>query len=387
MKKNVSYIFSYIISFIIAIRMTVLVNINIISKIISLFFLISSVVLIYGARKINKNKFLKENFLIVIYIGIRFFSILVLSEKIFNLKTLFYEIYFLIIIFCLLKRGRDNKKNVLLILIIFNIYFNILTIIIGVLGNKEYLTTVYGNTNTIGNYTCLCILIYVTFFSRKIKKSINYIYIIFSTLMILLSQSRTPIIIIGFYIFSRLIIRSRIIKPNQFKETFMCSLNVFILSVILFSYSTKFLDNPSVLELKLNDFTTNRYYLWKYSIISLEKSPVVGIGENNIGEKRFKEVPEKRLKGLVLSRYIRLSMNNNHNGYIQLLSANGYIAYMIFMYWLYKKCLNVSMSKFYIISAILILNIFETQLIMSANIGGFLLMYLLSKIEIREGEK
>ena len=41
--------------------------------------------------------------------------------------------------------------------------------------------------------------------------------------------------------------------------------------------------------------------------------------------------------------------------------------------------LEISMKKFYIVSAIIVLNIFETQLIMTANISGFLLMYLLNE--------
>lgn len=101
-----------------------------------------------------------------------------------------------------------------------------------------------------------------------------------------------------------------------------------IIIIIFTSYINKNNVYSTNFEILLNNLTINRYYLWKYSIILLEKNEILGIG-NNIRKYRRLRVNENVIQSVQAQcRIDRLAMNNNHNGYLQLLLGNGWICFI-----------------------------------------------------------
>lgn len=350
---------------------------NIVDNILIITCVVSTIAVVLYLKNWNLKKYVRENWLIVVYALIRIISIVILDNKTENLKTFIYEMYFLFVIQQFYNCNREKAEIPMLIVIIMNLIFNIVTFGGFLLGVDNYLNIVYSNTNPMGSMTCLCLLLFITFFYKKSNKIVAIIYFIFSLIIMYLADSRTPLLMIFAYIMMNLIIKYKWLSAEKLKKGFMYLLNVFLVAIICFSYFNKDNKIPTDLETKMYDFTTNRYYLWKYSIISLEDNPITGVGNSQIGEKRFAKVPVTMNEYFTPSRFNRLYSNNNHNGYFQLLAANGYIAYIVFMLWLYGRVKKLDIKNFYIVSSILILNLFENLLIMSPSIHVFLLIYLL----------
>lgn len=377
MLAKLNQIILYIICIMFSLTVTKLRNNEIVDITLIMTCVLSTISIILYIKEWNIKKYIKENWIILVYVFIRIISIILLDNKIANLKSFAYEIYFLFIIQQFYNCNRTKANLPLLIIIIINFIFNIIAFIGFILGVDNYLYIIYSNPNPMGSITCLSLLIYITFFAKKNNKVVSSIYIIFSLIIIYLSKSRTPLCMILAYIIMNLVVKYKWLSSMQLKRYFMHALNIFIIAVICFSYFNKNNQIPTNIETKIYNVTTNRYYLWKYSIISLEDSPLIGVGASKIGEERFKEVPVSMYKYITSSRLERLHLNNNHNGFIQLLASNGYIAYIAFWLWLYNKVKKLDIKNFYIVSSILILNLFENLLIMSPSIHVFLLIYLL----------
>lgn len=350
---------------------------NIVDSILIITCVVSTITVVLYLKNWNLKKYVKENWLIVLYAFIRIISILILDNKTENLKTFIYEIYFLFVIQQFYNCNREKAELPMLIIIIMDLIFNMITFGGFLLGVDNYLNIIYSNTNPMGSMTCLCWFLFINFFYKKSNKIVAIIYSIFSLIIMYLADSRTPLLMIFAYIIMNLIIKYKWLSVERLKKCFMYLLNIFLVAIICFSYFNKDNKMPTDIETKMYDFTTNRYYLWKYSVISLEDKPLTGVGSSQIGEKRFAKVPVTMYEYFTPSRFNRLYSNNNHNGYFQLLSANGYIAYIVFMLWLYNRVKRLDIKNFYIVSSVLILNLFENLLIMSPSIHVFLLIYLL----------
>jgi len=173
------------------------------------------------------------------------------------------------------------------------------------------------------------------------------------------------------------LILNRGIDIKKIKSIFNILLIGSLMCIIATSYLNKNNIYPTKFEVSINDITTNRYYLWKYSIFSLEKNPIFGIGQNNIGKYRRDCVNEEVIQSLdSVSRKERLSQNNNHNGYLQLLVAKGYISLIIFMVIVFKNIKELNNNIFFVVATILLINLFENELILTQSIYIFTLMYM-----------
>lgn len=375
----------YIMCIVFSLTVTNLRNNPVIDGIIIGVCAFTTLISIIYFRKWNIKKYVKENWLIVIYLIIRVISIILLNNKLDNIKTFLYEIYFLIIVQQFYNNDKANSNTPITILIIINFIFNFVTFICFIFQIYNYETIIYSNTNQMASMSCICLLLYLTFLKKTKKKILSIAYIIFSLIILVIADSRTPILMILAYILMNLITKFKLLSENALKRTFMILLNAFIIVVIIFSIVNKKNQVPSKLETFMYEITTARYYLWKYSIISLEESPLTGIETSEIGDKRFKNLPVTMYEYITPSRMTFMHLNNNHNGFIQLLVSDGYIIYIIFMLWLYKNVMKLEMEKFYIVSSILILNLFENLFILAPSIQVFLLFYYMTtKKEIRD---
>ena len=380
MKTNeikINKILIYIILILICFRMTLLYNYNLFYKMLSICVCCSFVLVWLNRDKINLEN-IKKNYLIIIYCIIRIISIIINDEKILNIKSFIYEVFFLIIVTEIFNNKNDTIINVAKIAIILNVILNIVSVMYQYIIQRDFsreLFGVYTNPNGLANYTMISMIMYITLLIKERKKLESCIYLIFSLIIILLSESRTPILCLGIYVVIAIVLKKKILSLQVVKNTFMIALNLILISILFIVYLNKFNIYPTEFEKKINDITTNRYYLWKYSILSLEKQPIFGIGQAQIGEYRKECVNEELIDSIVVdkSRVKILGSNNNHNGYIQLLVSDGYLCFFVFMVILWKKIKKIDEKNFLIISTILISNLFENEFILSTSISIFIL--------------
>ena len=392
MKEKINKISLYIIAVIIILRYTYLTEIATFDVLSIVLFALSGVVnVLLFWNEIDIRKWVKNNIFIVVYFILNILSLLFLEHKILLGKELIYEVYFVILVYEIYRKDKEYLKNLFLILILCNSLMNWFVFLLKICGVDEYNFLIYTNPNAMGGFTCICLLIFLQFFRKKVNKIVVIGYVIFSVVMLLISESRSPLIMLSVYFLQVIILKYKIFSIQKLKKYYVGAIQLFLLGIIVFSNMMYQNIVPSTLENLVNEFSTNRYNLWKYTILSVNKQPITGVGEANIGEKRFEELPKIMLNFIKGKRAEMMQKNNCHNGFIQIMASHGYLAYVLFMIWFYQRVKKVSMKQFLIISSILALNLFENQFMTSNNISIFLLMYLLNtnqcKIKIYKGEK
>lgn len=378
--KKLTLFFTYLVCFLLFLKFTLIDNISFFHLLLPISVCFSFVLIILNYKKFN-SKWLIDNYILLFYFLIRIISIFLNKGSFLNFKTLVYEIFFLIIVNFLFDKNKKTYKGFSKMIIVLNLVFNVVSIIYQYIVQRDFsreLFGIYTNPNGMAILTIISLMLYINLREKSSLKRFDYFYLLFSTLIIFLSESRTIIIAVIFYIVIKLLLEKKIIELDIIRKFLGFMLIFCLMIIIVFSYINKNNYVPSNLENEINDVTTNRYFLWKYSIFSLERNPIYGIGENNIGEYRYFEIPYMFFKTIdSVSRKERLLLNNNHNGYLQLLVGNGIICFIIFFSFIYKEISKLSEDMFSFVAVLLLINMFENELIVTQSLVIFLLIYFI----------
>lgn len=388
MKEKINKISLYIIGIVITLRYTHLSETIFFDALCIFLFALTGIVntLLFW-KEIDKKEWIKNNIFIVLYFALNMISIFFLDHKILLGKELIFEIYFVILVYTIYLKDRKCLQNLFFILIFLNGLLNWFVFLLKICRVEDYHFLIYTNPNGMGGITCICLIIFLQFFRNKTNKVVSIGYVIYSFVILLISEARSPIIMLIVYFLQIFILKYKIFSVEKLKKYYISAINLFLLIIIIFSNMMYYNIVPSTLENILNELSTNRYNLWKYTILSINKQPITGVGDSNIGEKRFDEIPKTMMHFIRGSRAIIVKRNNSHNGYIQLMATHGYLAYILFMLWFYQKTKKVSIKEFLIISSILTLNLFENEFMTSNNIHIFLVMYLLKTNDLKISDR
>lgn len=347
-------------------------------------------------KQIIRKKYFKNNFLIIL---ILFFYIITIIYHHFNvnsIKDFAYLSYFLIIVNTLLKK--DNELiinfsryivytcltvNVISILISIFEYFGISFLSFRVLdianGNFNFYG-LYTNPNALGLGTFISLMLFISFLKSK-NNIINIICMLFFLACILLAGSRTSLISSIVYLLVYFMISKKNISRELIAKFSIITIFVFFTCLTTISIVCNNSNSKQIInfENKLNSFTTERYIMWKYSLLSMDKPSKIFFGEksSNIGKERVKQISkEEYLKYNNFPEKLAIS-NNNHNGYIQLFVSSGIICTILIFIWLYYGIIHTDYKLIPIVLAILCLNIFESEFTNSHTLAFFILCYFL----------
>lgn len=379
-KEFLSKYLTYFLTLLFCLNLTFLKDLEIFHYIYIGVICLSFILLFLNYKYINfKN--IKKYWYIWLYLFFRIVSICINNNFLLNFKGFIYECFFLINVNFLLNKSKKVININENIIIITNLVLNVISVIFQYFIKQDFsreLFGIYSNPNGLAILTLVSIILFYKKNEENEKKFLNIVsfsYYLFSVVVIYVSYSRTCIYILIILFIINLLLNKNLFDINKLKKFSFICIYFFLIFFIAFSYLHKNETVSTKFEKTINNITTNRYYLWKYSLFSLENKPLLGIGNLNIGVNRYNQVPKKILNSLEKSRANRLSMNNNHNGYFQLLVSSGLICFILFTIYIYKLIMYTSDKYFYLIIAILIINIFENELIISTSLGMFLLAY------------
>lgn len=200
----------------------------------------------------------------------------------------------------------------------FNFIPNVLT------DNYRY-SSVLTNPNAFGEFAFISLWIAVYFFLKYsksiLRKNIYLSLILIAVTALGVSLSRTAMLM-SLVLFGVLFVYAGNYN-KRIKKTLYLSLSVILATLaVLFIIKPEFMLN----FLRLNQGLTGRADLWRFLIRSILNKPFVGVGFGN--------------SSLFIAGQGLFSVSSAHNLYLGLLLEMGLLAFLILMFWAFKKMLK-----------------------------------------------
>lgn len=294
-----------------------------------------------------------------------------------------------------LNHKRDFESGMKKIIFGLSIFFIIYSAFLQVITDKNWLNIApntglqfvyskFGSHNHLGDFLVLSIILAFYYLVME-KRKIYYAYLALFIPFFLLSYSRTAYVSLAVTLVFLYIhfLHSRVIKLRSWISVIIISS---ILTAFLFSIITvreaKFIpvlsDTNEYLtkHLNLNDkyFRAKRVEYFNQAIVSVREKPIFGVGPGNFDlvSKKFTETGQWSF--------------SSHNIFLDILSENGLLAFIFFLFFLVKSFTN--MKQFNVYSAIFIAMLFSFQTDYIFEIYSyFFLFFVLMGVVYTKGTK
>ncbi|MBT2924088.1 O-antigen ligase family protein [Vibrio anguillarum] len=240
---------------------------------------------------------------------------------------------------------------------------------------------IYNHKNNFGLAMALCSMFILFNEDWKKRKAILF-FLIISVLLLMLSLSKTSIILFFISLISGFLISKSKISSHSF---FSASLSWMILLIILFSIVVYYRFNimDYIYYHIDDDFLTGRGKLWLTMLLHAEDKLISGFGFNSVwGKGDWSEIYDTDLY-LHNPLWVE-ALAASDGGYIDLIISIGIIGLFLFLFYTTNSFLRVLMlknvnSKFFMITTltfILLHNVSETTFLLSINILWFLFILI-----------
>lgn len=369
-------------------------NNSFVYDIVPILILIEFLIILINSRKIFETINKKLYLFIILYFVIRLISF-IFRFDISNFKTLFYELFFLVNLFVIFDGCNVQIKNILKFILTVSslmLFMSIIFLLLDIIFDFSFIETfrffsnrieikgIFSNPNTVGIFAFITICLYtLIYIEKKHMKFFSIIFIVLNLVLLYFSNSRTAILAILFFGVMMLI---SFVKKINFKNLLMLFKIGFIIVLIFFFFLFYFNEkNPQLtsFEYKINELFTNRYVLWKYTTLSLDENILLGVGNTEIANTRFSEIPQNIKNSMEPSRYKLVKNNNNtHNSFIQIIGAVGIINLILFILITFKKINTCSKHYVICLMSIFVLSFFENELLISKSIIMIIFSLLLA---------
>jgi len=378
---------------------------NIIGAVIVFIFICN---LVYKPH-VSIPEWAKENILAIAYFTIRFISCAMTGFDYSVIRSIFFEVFFLLCINKTFTNGDKNKAYIKLFM-----WFEFLITSVGfllyyaskILGEEFYnileSTTfieqseraiLYGNVNTAGMVAGFAVVFAVAVYkSGMFNKKIVMLYGIYNFIAMLLYGCRSADVGILVSIVAFLVV---LILPKINKKNLAVIILVVMTSSIIPIYG--FIEiysqenNYELTEMEhiANDVSTMRYMIWKECYMMQQESPLFGYGSLRL-EREARQAFFSDL-GDEYWRYEEAATIAPHNGYIGLISATGVlglIALTVVIIDKIRKSKALETGLWYLIPVyIFTINCFESTLVLNRFVAFFFMLLILSFDFSPESEK
>ncbi len=367
-------IYFYIIVFLKIIELTSIIPTD---NFINTFMIIMGVLLLCYTIVKNelKIKYIYPTELKLYIIGI--IITLLLNYNILTLKSVIFQIFYILILFLLAQKFFNEKiyKNIKRI-ILFVTFFLITLFYIQyiIYGNN----VIFKNINGGGLLVALNIFLLVLMKTKNKKMYLlNCLLIVYYVIFMGISNARTSILALIIVCFIYTMKKILAIK-------YMKSIIIMLMIPIILLGINHIFSKPNVemeiasIEKKVNSMLSNRYYLWKYGIYNLEDHFLFGIGADIEG-KVIEKVPTYILDTQSGFQKWILSRTDLHNGYIQILVQNGVVGLVLIVVYLYNELKKVELKdeKKYLLIFIILMNLCENALLLADSLIVIILWTIL----------
>lgn len=352
---------------------------------------------------------LRENAFVLVYFVIRFASFAVTGFDYSVIRSIFFEIVFLV---CINKTfiSVDKKGTYIKLFMCFEFLITFIGFILyyasKVFGETFYnflesitfiaqseRAILYGNVNTAGIVAGFAVVVAVAVYNSNLfNKKIVALYGAYNFIAMLLYGCRSADV--GILVsFVALLIVVIVPKCNRQLLT-MVIIVTMALSVIPIYGAVEIFGQDNNYELtdmehKLNDLSTGRYMIWKECYMMQQEQPLLGYGSLRL-EREARQTFFSDL-GSDYWRYEEAAQIAPHNGYIGILSATGILGLVAFVLVMLDKIKKSNLMRtgfWYLIPVyIFAVNCFESTFILNRFVAFFFMLVILSMDFLKIDEK
>lgn len=363
------------------------------------------------AQKEEKIHFFKHNIWVIAYLAVRIVLLVTNGFDHYTVGSLIYEVTFLLLICQWTVGTYKQMRKVFAVFIGLNFVVNVLTLLSLVFQNELlafgmdlamyhelghlYLTEypyacLYLNPNTAGIMTAMALLVFFVEISHLKKEQWKLWklvaaggYIIFSVFMGWQYGCRSAIL--GLLVTVIIYIVVRLFGWDKTRMLQFCMITIICCNVILISVIALERNGDSELSNVIDALSTGRYQIWQdaYHTACYTESWILGQGSNEQElENRNEYLKEQWVEnGGNEPGYIHTTLGI-HNGYLGILVNAGIICFVLFVIAMWRKIEQMEFCRdsnwYLIVVFVLVVNNFESLLIMNRFYTCFLMMIVLT---------
>lgn len=355
----------------------------------------------------NLNSILKNNIIIILYFIIRLLTFVIKGFDFTTFNSIMVEFFLLVIFFRGINFNGNNPKKLLypcmIIITVVCAFFVLRAFYYIIIGNSFFVALLKSLTfNVLGsrfdvnpNDTGVLVMFVCSFLLSFIEKKNIYLYLflIVLGLYLILSGCRSASVGIIVVLISMIIYNKfKNINCNKIMLSMLILSFLYLMSLFTFTMVNRDTIVFTPFEKSWNHYSSTRYMLDKYTILSLKDDFVLGFGSfEYTGEKRyeylmehFPQVVDVRL-GADANYANKYKTLNAHNGFLDFISGNGIICLALFLYFIINKIKNIDdkVCKRYFLSIIYmtVVSNFENTILNIIPFMFFLILLFISCME------
>lgn len=350
-------------------------------------------------HKIILPKWIKSNFIVLVYFVVRSITIVRTDFDYSAIRSVFFECFFLIgITNFTLETGKQNKYFFIFAVLefIFTLGSLFLYYTMPLFGTEEVLleftnletqgrALLFGNTNAAGIMCAFAVILAVIYYDKNIfNKKIILIYGIYNLIAMILFGCRSANLgLIAAIVALLLVSKIRFITG---KKIVVASLICAVLSLAPIYYCIFNLNDYNAYELTdeeniIDDISTGRYLIWKQCAMTQTSNALFGLGSLKLEQEARKEL----IADIDQDYYWKMVKSTEfgpHNGYIGMISGTGILGFTLFILTLLqmiKRCRNLDYGRWYMLLVfIFMINCFESLFILNRFFSCFFMFMILT---------
>lgn len=350
-------------------------------------------------HKIILPKWIKSNFIVLVYFVVRSITIARTDFDYSAIRSVFFECFFLIgITNFTLETGKQNKYFFIFAVLefIFTLGSLFLYYTMPLFGTEEVLleftnletqgrALLFGNTNAAGIMCAFAVILAVIYYDKNIfNKKIILIYGIYNLIAMILFGCRSANLGLIAAILALLLVSK--IRFITGKKIVVASLICAVLSLAPIYYCIFNLNDYNAYELTdeeniIDDISTGRYLIWKQCAMTQTSNALFGLGSLKLEQEARKEL----IADIDQDYYWKMVKSTEfgpHNGYIGMISGTGILGFTLFILTLLqmiKRCRNLDYGRWYMLLVfIFMINCFESLFILNRFFSCFFMFMILT---------
>ncbi len=300
----------------------------------------------------NLMPWLKSNVLVVAYFIIRLISLWQSGFDYSVIRTIFFEMFFLIGICGFTISAVDRRNFYIRFFIWFELIISLLCVLIFFImphlssGMQEFvaastyyeksaMASLFSNVNTAGIMAGFSIVLAVAIYKKNILPGKFVIaFGLYNVVALVFFGARSAdigIIAVLFFIGIKYISKSNNLKRFTILALCLMTLTLIPIYGMIGYYESKATLSYEPLEDKINTLSSSRYVIWKESFIIQQDDLLFGEGNLKLEQDARKELMAGFEQGTVDYRYFTTTELGPHNGYIGMISGTGWLGFLAFI--------------------------------------------------------
>lgn len=300
----------------------------------------------------NLIPWIKSNVLVVVYFIIRLISLWQSGFDYSVIRTIFFEMFFLIGICKFTISAVDRRDFYIKFFIWFELIISLLcflmffvvphlgpdfqeTVVANTYYGKFPTASLFSNVNTAGIMAGFSIVLSIAIYKKNILPGkfvmVFGLYNIFALIFFGARSADIGIIVVLLFVGIKYISKSENLKRFTIFALCLMILTLIPIYGMIGYYESKATLSYEPLEDKINTLSSTRYVIWKESFIIQQDDLLFGEGNLKLEQDARKELMAGIEPGAVDYRYFTTTELGPHNGYIGMISGTGWLGFLVFI--------------------------------------------------------